>query len=196
MEEQEQTIVRVNAIRVASMVHTMMARSVEQIFNGSQLANRFSVNPVLEQEVEVLVGDKHGRRQDKGKRKVEHPTKVTLQHALPQRRGLIVVLRAVMHHMSRPEQVHLMTGTMEPVISKVNKDEPEHPGPQRQRVQLHQRVAFIHPNVSLQSNGSQDEQVDKLLDHPSCQRCQQVVQARTGPGNWSFLWKSGAIVGN
>lgn len=53
------------------MVHPVVARGVEHVFEGPQRFDDFGVDPELVEDVQVLVGDEMGRGNGEGEGKVE-----------------------------------------------------------------------------------------------------------------------------
>merc|ERR1719249_8046 len=72
----------------------------------------------------------------------------------------IELLTAVMNLMYSPQNPHLMTCTVEPVISKVNEDRSEDPSPRRVPGEVKQSVVCVNPGI-----GGETSRLAEKSDH-------------------------------
>ena len=99
-------------------MHAVVAWSVEDELNGAgQLAHAFGVDPELKYGVHLVHGCVHRGGKQEGERQVGQPGEAALECALAQRRGEVVVLACVVYVMRRPQQVALVTRTVEAVVA-------------------------------------------------------------------------------
>lgn len=65
------TIVLVNTVAIAAVVHAMMARRVQHVLERAERVDRLGVYPKLIQYVHVTVNDEYGGSHEKSQRQIE-----------------------------------------------------------------------------------------------------------------------------
>ena len=118
------TVVFVDAIVVLAVVHAVIRWRHEYLLHPAKLANELRMHPILIQKINQAHHDKHLHWiAQQGQRNVEHPAEQKACGRLPQRRGQIELLAAVVHHVRGPHDVDFVARAMHPVVAKVVQDQ-------------------------------------------------------------------------
>ena len=82
-DDEHACIVLVDAVSVASVMDTMMAGRVEDVFERAQFGDDIGVNPELVQEIHLRMNQEDLRWNEQCQRKIEDPREIGLRDALP-----------------------------------------------------------------------------------------------------------------
>ena len=128
-DHERRAVVLVEVLRIDCMMHAMMARQVEEpIERTAELPHQLRVDPELIERRQRV----HDREDQRGhaeqrERQVEGETRPRRERRLPQRHRQVVVLALVMDDVCRPQEVHLVTEAVPPVVEEVDADERDDP---------------------------------------------------------------------
>ena len=167
--------VPVEAVVVLAVVDAVIRRRREPAVEPTEPSDQPGVDPVLIQKVDHP-GDSHHQRRDADHRQrpVEEPAQHEPGRGLPQRGGEVVLLARMMDDVRRPEHVHLVGETVEPVVAEVVSDQRERPGPPRVGRKPEQCEVLPRDRVDAEPHRC-GEYAGDLAHHPQADAGDRVV---------------------
>lgn len=131
------------------MMHLVIGGGVENQSKGANVPNKLRVNPKLEEKDKLRMDEKLRRRnnQSSGKVKPVCELEKPLEERLTEGRGQVELLTAVVNLMNSPQNPDLVTCSVEPVVSQINKDSSEDPCPWRIPGKVNQSVVGVNPTI-------------------------------------------------
>ena len=183
-DHERRAVVLVEILRVDRVVNAVMTREVHHPVDGAaHLSDQLRVNPELVERRERVDDreDEH-RNAEEREREIEGEARPAREHGLSQRDPEIVVLALVVDDVRRPEEVHLVTEPVPPVVEEVDADEghcPREPGGSPRRREIDQARVLRHPRVDRELGRRPEDQHDLRRD-PAAEIAQRVGEAIDG----------------
>ena len=81
-DDEHTTVVAIQVARIATMMDTVMARRVQNVFEDTKLTHNLSMDPELVEKVDLKMNIEETGRNDEGQGKIEHPRTISLNYAL------------------------------------------------------------------------------------------------------------------
>mmetsp|Transcript_30531 Transcript_30531/g.79171 ORF Transcript_30531/g.79171 Transcript_30531/m.79171 type:complete len:143 (+) Transcript_30531:2686-3114(+) len=111
--------VLVNAVRIASMVHSVLRGGIYHFLQDPEFGDHLGMQPKLSDGIQHRVPLKDGNGNKRRQTQVEQNASKRLQNALAKRREQMVVFRRVVYRVGCPQKIDAVGASMGPVEPKV-----------------------------------------------------------------------------
>lgn len=125
-------MVFIQVFKVGAVVYPVVRRRVQHKLQWLwQPVDHFGMNPKLVDQTDLLhqQDPKRVKPQQGQPGPEQESTGGIARPGLPERRGQVVMLRRMVHHMRSPEPVDIVSGSVEPVVCKILGKKQEYPIP-------------------------------------------------------------------